>query len=101
MAHLIETMAYAGATPWHCLGKQLTQKQPMHQMRILAGRKVQWHESMGFFMKVLCDVHPTVTLHKELPNERTLRKVQELYKGKGKVLGFCLLTVLLGGYSIP
>lgn len=28
MAHLVETMAYAGATPWHGLGNQLTEKQP-------------------------------------------------------------------------
>lgn len=59
----------------------------MHQMRTLAERKVQWHESMGFFMKVLCDVHPTGALPKDLPNERALRKVQELYEGKGKGAG--------------
>lgn len=29
MAHLIETMAYAGDTPWHLLGHQLPPKQPL------------------------------------------------------------------------
>jgi phage/plasmid-like protein (TIGR03299 family) len=56
----------------------------MHQMRALSERKVQWHESMGFFMNVLCDVQPTSAVPKELPNERALRKVQELYEGKGR-----------------
>lgn len=29
MSHLVETMAYAGATPWHGLGNQLTEQQPI------------------------------------------------------------------------
>lgn len=29
MAHLVETMAYRGQTPWHGLGNQLSDKQPL------------------------------------------------------------------------
>jgi phage/plasmid-like protein (TIGR03299 family) len=56
----------------------------MHRMRMLAERKVQWHEAMGFFMNVLCDVQPNSAIPQMLPNERALRKVQSLYEGQGK-----------------
>ena len=51
----------------------------MYRMRHLAERKVQWHEALGFFMNVLCETNPTGALPEVLPNERALRKVQELY----------------------
>lgn len=41
MAHLVETMAYVGATPWHGLGSQLTQKQPIEIWQREAG--MDWH----------------------------------------------------------
>lgn len=56
----------------------------MYRMRALAERKVQWHEAMGFFMNVLCETSPTGALPEQLPNERALRKVQELYEGHGR-----------------
>jgi phage/plasmid-like protein (TIGR03299 family) len=56
----------------------------MYRMRNLAERKVQWHEAMGFFMNVLCDVQPNSAMPQVLPNERALRKVQSLYEGQGK-----------------
>jgi hypothetical protein len=56
----------------------------MYQMRTLAERKVQWHEALGFFMNVLCGTTPTSGLPEVLPNERALRKVQELYEGRGR-----------------
>ena len=30
MAHLVESMAYAGRTPWHGLGNQLAAQQPLN-----------------------------------------------------------------------
>ena len=56
----------------------------MHRMRTLSERKVQWHEAMGFFMSVVCDVPPNSKLPEVLPNERALRKVQSLYEGGGR-----------------
>ena len=56
----------------------------MYRMRALAERKVQWHEALGFFMNVLCETSPTGALPEQLPNERALRKVQELYEGRGR-----------------
>lgn len=35
-------------------------------------------------MNVLCEISPTATLPDVLPNERALRKVQELYEGRGR-----------------
>jgi len=37
MAHLVETMAYVGATPWHGLGNQLTLNQPIEVWAQQAG----------------------------------------------------------------
>ncbi|HEC1605879.1 DUF932 domain-containing protein [Pseudomonas aeruginosa] len=49
MAHLVETMAYAGATPWHGLGNQLTQKQPIEVWQHEAGMDWQIQESPVHF----------------------------------------------------
>jgi hypothetical protein len=35
-------------------------------------------------MSVLCETSPTAQIPDVLPNERALRKVQELYEGKGR-----------------
>ena len=49
MAHLIETMAYAGVTPWHGLGNQLTQKQPIEVWQREAGMDWAIQESPVHF----------------------------------------------------
>ncbi len=38
-------------------------------------------------MSVLCETSPTGALPEVLPNERTLRKVQERYEGRGTIWG--------------
>ena len=49
MAHLVETMAYAGVTPWHGLGNQLTQKQPIEVWQREAGMDWAIQESPVHF----------------------------------------------------
>ena len=45
MAHLVETMAYVGDTPWHGLGNQLPHQQPIEVWAQAAGMDWQIQES--------------------------------------------------------
>jgi phage/plasmid-like protein (TIGR03299 family) len=56
----------------------------MYSMQALAERKVQWHEAIGFFTNVLCGAAPENTIPEVIPNERALRRVQNLYEGAGR-----------------
>ncbi|WP_018925719.1 DUF932 domain-containing protein [Pseudomonas umsongensis] len=49
MAHLIEQMAYVGATPWHGLGNRLTEKQPLEIWQREAGMNWQIQDSPVHF----------------------------------------------------
>ena len=55
----------------------------MYRCKTLAERKVKTHESMNYFLKVLCQADAHVD-QAQLTNERALKKVQELYEGKGR-----------------
>ncbi len=50
MAHLVQTMAYVGETPWHGLGNQLTPKQPLEVWAKQAGMDWKILESPVCFM---------------------------------------------------
>ena len=56
----------------------------MYRMKTLSERSVKSHESMNYFLKVLCqsDGHGDSALG--LTNERALKKVQALYDGHGR-----------------
>lgn len=56
----------------------------MYRMKTLSERKVKSHESMNYFLKVLCqtDEHADPVLG--LTNERALKKVQAMYEGQGR-----------------
>jgi phage/plasmid-like protein (TIGR03299 family) len=60
----------------------------MYRMKTLSERKVKSHESLNYFLNVLCQPDavssaktPTKT---GLVNERALKRVQELYEGQGQ-----------------
>jgi phage/plasmid-like protein (TIGR03299 family) len=50
MAHLVQTMAYVGETPWHGLGNQLTPKQPLEVWAKQAGMDWEIKEAPVCFM---------------------------------------------------
>jgi phage/plasmid-like protein (TIGR03299 family) len=56
----------------------------MYRMKTLSERKVKSHESMNYFLKVLCQTDSHVDPAQGLMNERALKKVQSLYEGAGK-----------------
>ncbi len=45
MAHLVETMAYVNATPWHGLGSRLSPKQPLEIWAVRSRMDWQIQES--------------------------------------------------------
>ncbi|MBC3874889.1 DUF932 domain-containing protein [Undibacterium flavidum] len=53
----------------------------MYRMKTLSERKVKSHEAMNYFLRVFTDPSTTAT---GLSNERAMKKVQELYDGRGK-----------------
>lgn len=55
----------------------------MYRMKTLSERKVKTHESLNYFLRVLCQTDGHVDSH-VLTNERALKKVQELYEGRGR-----------------
>jgi phage/plasmid-like protein (TIGR03299 family) len=56
----------------------------MYRMKTLSERKVKTHESLNFFLKVLCQTDGHDDSVNRLTNERALKRVQALYEGEGK-----------------
>ena len=117
MAHLVETMAYAGATPWHGLGNHLTQKQPIEVWQREAGMDWQIQESLVQFksdavghlgaihsfpeQKVLfrSDTKAPLSVVSQRYHTVQPREVLEFYRDLTEVSGYELETagVLKGG----
>jgi phage/plasmid-like protein (TIGR03299 family) len=53
-------------------------------MKTLSERKVKTHESMNYFLKVLCQTEQQADADQRLTNERALKRVQAMYEGGGK-----------------
>ncbi|TAK93158.1 MAG: DUF932 domain-containing protein [Aquabacterium sp.] len=59
----------------------------MYRMKALSERKVKSHESMNYFLRVMCQTDlsgPANASSPALVNERALKAVQALYDGHGK-----------------
>lgn len=56
----------------------------MYRMKTLSERKVKTHESLNYFLKVLCQSDGHTDPAMGLTNERALKRVQALYEGAGK-----------------
>ena len=56
----------------------------MYRMKTLSERKVKSHESMNYFLKVLCQTDNQVDPAQGLMNERALKKVQSMFDGHGR-----------------
>ncbi|MEK8045779.1 DUF932 domain-containing protein [Ideonella margarita] len=56
----------------------------MYRMKTLSERKVKTHESLNYFLKVLCQNDGHNDSAARMTNERALKRVQALYAGEGK-----------------
>lgn len=55
----------------------------MYRLKTLSERKVKSHEAMNYFLRVLCQPDAQAD-GQGLANERALKKVQDLYDGRGR-----------------
>ena len=120
MAHLVETMAYVGSTPWHGLGNQLTENQPLDvwakeagmdwtireaPVRFIAGNDAYTGSIMTFpENKVLfrSDTNAPLSVVSQRYQVVQPREILEFYRDLTEVSGFELETagVLKGGRKI-
>ncbi|MDC5413932.1 DUF932 domain-containing protein [Acinetobacter baumannii] len=117
MAHLVETMAYVGQTPWHGLGNQLTQNQPLEVWAQQAGMDWRIESSDVSYMaenergqniimpfseqRVLyrSDTHAPLSVVSQRFQEVQPKQILEFYRDLTEQSGFELETagVLKGG----
>ena len=117
MAHLIEQMAYVGDTPWHGLGNQLTQNQPIEIWAQQAGMNWRIESSNVNYMakngrgqsiimpyeeqRVLyrSDTHAPLSVVSQRYQEVQPKEILEFYRDLTEQSGFELETagVLKGG----
>ncbi len=120
MAHLVESMAYQGATPWHGLGNQLAKHQPIEVWAKQAGMDWSILESPVRYMteaggtsgsigsfadnKVLfrSDTHEPLSVVSQRYQVVQPREILEFYRDLTELSGFELETagVLRGGRKL-
>ncbi|WP_298159429.1 DUF932 domain-containing protein [Ferrovum sp.] len=103
MAHSVENMAFVGDTPWHGLGKQLPENQPIEVWQREAGMDWEIKESEVLYRaddKILPYADSKV-LHRS-DTGKALSVVSKRYQvvQPGEVLGFYRDLVSVGGFEL-
>jgi phage/plasmid-like protein (TIGR03299 family) len=103
MAHSVENMAFVGDTPWHGLGKQLPENQPIEVWQREAGMDWEIKESEVLYMADY-KIQPyadSKVLHRS-DTGKALSVVSKRYQvvQPGEVLGFYRDLVSVGGFEL-
>jgi phage/plasmid-like protein (TIGR03299 family) len=103
MAHLIETMAYKGQTPWHGLGNQLTDRQPLEVWLREAGMDWQIESSpVRYLTQQSAEVYEDAKVLYRSDTGKALSVVSNRYQEvqPREVLEFYRDLVDLGGFEL-
>jgi phage/plasmid-like protein (TIGR03299 family) len=107
MSHLVETMAYVGATPWHGLGHQLQAHQPLEVWAEAAGMNWQIEETDVMFRVGFHDLDPIKSFPEQKvlyrsDNKKPLSTVSKKYQvvQPSEILEFYRDLTQAGGYQL-
>lgn len=107
MSHLVETMAYVGATPWHGLGNQLRAHQPLEVWAEAAGMNWQIEETDVMFRIGSHDLDPIKSFPEQKvlyrsDNKKPLSTVSKKYQvvQPAAILEFYRDLTQAGGYQL-
>lgn len=107
MSHLVQTMAYAGATPWHGLGNRLAEHQPLEVWAEAAGMNWRIEETNVMFRVGTHDLDPIKSFPEQKvlyrsDNGKPLSTVSQRYQvvQPAEILEFYRDLVQVGGYEL-
>lgn len=107
MSHLVQTMAYAGATPWHGLGNRLAEHQPIEVWAEAAGMNFRIEETDVMFRVGTHDLDPIKSFPEQKvlyrsDNGKPLSTVSQRYQvvQPAEILEFYRDLVQVGGYEL-
>lgn len=107
MSHLVQTMAYAGATPWHGLGNRLAEHQPLEVWAEDAGMNWRIEETNVMYRVGSHDLDPIQSFPEQKvlyrsDNGKPLSTVSQRYQvvQPAEILEFYRDLVQVGGYQL-
>ncbi|WP_066732838.1 DUF932 domain-containing protein [Cupriavidus sp. D384] len=107
MSHLVQTMAYAGATPWHGLGNHLAEHQPLEVWAEAAGMNWRIEETNVMYRVGSHDLDPIKSFPEQKvlyrsDNGKPLSTVSQRYQvvQPAEILEFYRDLVQVGGYQL-